>query len=305
LQYNKPATTVEQQVANLCARGLVCPDAGRAIRHMRAIGYYRLSAYWLPFEDPAPQGQTRSKRFSNGTSWDDVVELYSFDRKLRLLVMDSIDRVEVAARASWTNRLTLAHGSHAHLNSELFINPFEHARMIAQMAATVEKSKEVFVEHYRRKYTSPYMPALWSVCETMSLGQLSLWFSNTKNNAVRNQVARDLGLPTRETAEGVLHSLSYVRNICAHHGRLWNRRFVKRLPIIKRLGSEMIKEGSQGQPQNLIYNTLVVLLYIMRAQGGGSDFLTSLIGLLTTTSHQRHAMMGFPADWQTRPSWQA
>lgn len=305
MEYNKPATTVEAQVAQLCARGLVCPDVSRAVRHMRTIGYYRLSAYWLPFEDPPAPGETRSKRFSGGTSWDDVIELYSFDRKLRLLVMDGIDRAEVAVRASWTNRLTLVHGSHAHLNTDLFLNGFEHARMVAQMAATVEKSKEVFVEHYRSKYTKPYLPALWSVCETMTLGQLSMWVANTKDHAVKDAVAKDVGLPTKETVEGVLHHLAYVRNICAHHGRLWNRKFVKRIPLIKRLGSQIITEPPQGQPKNLIYNTLVVLLTIMQAQGGGSDFRASLINLLASTEEQRRVSMGFPADWQARPIWQA
>ena len=304
MQYNKPATTVEQQVTTLCARGLVCPDFSRAVRDTRAIGYYRLSAYWLPFEEPPSQGQTRSKRFVAGTTWDDVIELYGFDRRLRLLVMDGIDRVEVAVRASWTNRLTLAHGSHPHLNPDLFIDRFAHAGMIAQMATTVEKSSEVFVQHYRQKYTTPYLPALWSICETMTLGQFSRWFSNTGDLQVRTLVAHDVGLPTRETVEGVLHVLSYVRNICAHHGRLWNRRFVKRLPIIKRLGPEMVTGGPQRQPDNQIYNTLVVLLYILRVQGGRSDYLASLISLMATTTHQRQAAMGFPADWQTRPSWQ-
>jgi abortive infection bacteriophage resistance protein len=271
---------------------------------MRAIGYYRLSAYWLPFEDPPPVGQTRSKTFSNGTTWDDVIELYSFDRKLRLLVMDGIDRVEVAVRASWTNRFTLAHGSHPHLDPALFVNGYDYARMIAQVAANVEKSKEVFVEHYRSKYSSPYLPALWSVCEILTLGQLSMWFSNTRDASVKALVARDVGLPTKETVQGVLHALSLVRNICAHHGRLWNRRFVKRIPMIRRLQSEIVTEAPQNQPQNLIYNVLVVLLHIMQAQGGGTDFRTGLISLLATASLPRQAAMGFPADWQTRPIWQ-
>lgn len=305
MRYNKPATTVEEQVANLCARGLVCADVDRAIRHMRAIGYYRLSAYWLPFEDPPPPGQTRSKRFGGGTTWDDIIELYSFDRKLRLLVMDGIDRVEVAVRASWTNRFTLAHGSHPHLSAELFVNGFAHARMLGKMSATVEKSKEVFVEHYRGKYTTPFLPALWSICETMTLGELSLWYSNTKDHDVKGLVARDVGLPTRETVEGTLHALALVRNICAHHGRLWNRRFVKRVPMIRRLRAEIVTEPPQGQPQNLIYNTLVVLLHIMAAQGGGTDFRAGLINLLAPTTAARRSAMGFPADWQTRPIWVA
>ena len=84
---------------------------------MRAIGYYRLSAYWLPFEDAPAAGQTRSRRFSGGTTWDDVIDLYAFDRRLRLLIMEATERFEVAVRSSWTNALTLAPVSYTPLRA--------------------------------------------------------------------------------------------------------------------------------------------------------------------------------------------
>ena len=97
------------------------------------VGYYRLSAYWLPYEEPPQLGQTRSKRFRAGTRLEDVIDVYIFDRKLRLLVTEAIERIEIAVRSRWTNRLTLAHGAHAYMDTTLFQSGWTHARMIAAL----------------------------------------------------------------------------------------------------------------------------------------------------------------------------
>jgi abortive infection bacteriophage resistance protein len=307
--YDKPATTVEDQIAMLIGRGLQCDDTAQAVRQMRAIGYYRLSAYWLPFEEPAAQGETRSKRFKPGIAWEDIVSIYVFDRKLRLLVMEAIERVEVAVRSSWTNRLTLAHGAHVHMRPEQFNDPWKHAAMLARTALDIDSSVEVFIKHYKEKYSQPYMPPLWGVSETFTLGQLSTWFAATKDLAVRKAVAKDLGLPSKEVLESVLQVLALTRNICAHHGRLWNRRFVKRLPTIKRLRSELMFEirgpadRTQTEPQNLIYNTLVVLLNLLNGQNADSSYPVRLAVLMNSVSNEQRAAMGFPADWRTRGVW--
>lgn len=309
--YDKPATTVEDQISMLRDRGLRCDDPAQAVRQMRAIGYYRLSAYWLPFEEPAAPGETRSKRFRLGVTWEDIISIYVFDRKLRLLVMEAIERIEVAVRASWTNRLTLAHGAHAHMASELFNDPWSHAGMLARTAIDIQKSVEVSVEHYKKKYSRPYMPPLWVVSETFTLGQLSLWFAATKDQAVRKGVSKDLGLPSEEVLASVLQLMALTRNICAHHGRLWNRRFVKRLPTIKRLRSELVFETrgpegrSQTEPQNLIYNTLVVLLHTLHGQNADSSYPDRLAAHMEAATNEQRTAMGFPPDWRTRSVWRA
>ena len=97
MRYNKPATTVEQQVARLQARGLACDDPERAARQLLAIGYYRLSAYWSLFEKMAPDGHTRSKDFQSGASWDDVLSVYVFEPPRPLAEIDA-DLLEVTDR---------------------------------------------------------------------------------------------------------------------------------------------------------------------------------------------------------------
>jgi abortive infection bacteriophage resistance protein len=258
LQYQHLPTTIDEQIEFLRSRGIV-GDEDLMRRWLKTVGYYRLSAYWLPWELPPADRETRSKRFPAGTNFKDIIDIYIFDRQLRLLIMEAIDRFEIAVRARWTNLFSLAHGAHAHMDYTNFQNGFDYARMFSKISTTVEQSSEVFIEHYRKKYTSPYLPPLWQITELMTLGEISMWVKAAKDNNMKDAVAKDLGLPNKETMEGTLQLLSYVRNICAHHGRLWNRRTVKRAPNIKSFRHDMDIEvnGNQHQPRNSVYNVLV------------------------------------------------
>ena len=234
MRFEKQPSTIEQQITLLRERGMALGDEAVARRWLETVGYYRLSAYWPPFEETPTDGRTRSKAFRTGTTFEDVIDIYTFDRKLRLLVTEAIERVEINVRARWTNRVTLAHGAHAHMDPTLLDSGWKHARWLANISERAGESREVFVEHYKRKYDEPYLPPLWAVTELTTFGELSKWVEATGDAKLRGAVAKDLGLPTQEVLTGTLQLLSYVRNVCAHHGRLWNRRTVKRLPNIKR-----------------------------------------------------------------------
>ena len=177
------------------------------------------------------------------------------------------------------------------------------------MANRAKDSNEVFVEHYRQKYAEPFMPPLWVVTELMTFGELSRWFALTKDLNVKSAVAKDLGLPNREVLEGTLQLLSYIRNICAHHGRLWNRQTVKRLPNIKRFKDDLVvvqtvtDKGVQTQPANFIYNALVALAHMLSRQSPDTSFAQRVVALVRTRSTNQLRAMGFPIDWETRPCW--
>jgi abortive infection bacteriophage resistance protein len=305
VRFIKQPSSVDQQIVLLRNRGMAIPDDAEAVRYLDTIGYYRLSAYWLPFEEPPAVGQTRSKQFLPGTEFGAVIAVYVFDRRLRVLLLEGLERVEIHVRSRWTYRMAHQHSAHAHIDSSCFSNGFRHIEMLNKLARTVEKASETFVDHYRSKYTDPYLPPLWAVTELMSLGELSMWYAATRDLKVRDAVARDLGLPTREICDGVLQAMAYVRNICAHHSRLWNRRLVKRMPRIKRLREDMVAEQVKGQnqPANLVYNVIAVLLHLLHRQCTDSTFGDRLRALVETITDEQRAAMGFPPDWRTRPAW--
>lgn len=309
MHFDKLPTTIDAQIVLLIERGMQGDDSLMR-RWLETVGYYRLSAYWLPFEVPPADDQTRSKRFVPDLQFDTIVDIYVFDRKLRLLAMEAIERIEIALRSRWTNRLALAYGAHAHLDASVFQSGYDHIGLLSALANRTKSSNEVFVEHYRRKYSAPFMPPVWIVTELMTFGELSRWFAATRDPKIKSAVAKDLGLPTREVLEGALQLLAYIRNICAHHGRLWNRHTVKRLPYIKRFQDDLVirqvktESGIQNQPTNEIYNALVALIHMLRHQSSDTTFPGRVVELIQTRSAANQRAMGFPENWETRPCWQ-
>ncbi len=282
-------------------------DHEQAKNWLKNVGYYRLSAYWLPFERLPNADETRSKQFERGVDFATITDLYVFDRHLRGIVLEAIERVEVHVRALWTYNMVHAYGAHAHLNHSLFSGDLHHAEQLVRLARAVDKSEETFVVHYKRKYANPCSPPLWAATELMTFGELSKWFQITKDNTIKSKVGRELGLPSKEVVVGSLHVLSYVRNVCAHHSRLWNRRTVKRIPKINRFNQDMVlvaDSGGRYENDNRIYNVLVLLLHLMKHQATDSTFRQRLIGLVGERSDTHKEAMGFPEDWRDRPIWQ-
>lgn len=271
MRYQKPSLSVAEQAALIIERGLVCDDVPRLEKYLSTIGYYRLSAYWLPFEHPSGSPLTRNHRFRQGTTFEQVLALYVFDRKLRMMVMEAMERIEVAIRTRWANALAVRHGSHAYMQSDLFKNPWQHSSDLGKIAANLEESKEPFVVHYRRQYTQPFLPPIWAVVETMTLGGLSRWFKNTNDTVAKKEVAQAFNMPTIEILEHVLHALTPVRNVCAHHGRLWNRRFAMSLPKIKRFEDRLVPPEAPNCQAHYLFNFLVVLDILMTATSPGLD----------------------------------
>ncbi|WP_052129437.1 Abi family protein [Sphingomonas sp. 35-24ZXX] len=301
--YDKPATTIAQQLDLLRDRGMQWEDENLVERWLQTVGYYRLSAYWLPFEQEPPEGQTRSKVFRPETRFEAIIDIYVFDRKLRLIVMEAIERIEIALRARWTNRLSLASGAHAHIDRAAFTEPWQHAQMVAALNRPVTSSQERFVKHYLEKYDAPYVPPLWIVTELLTFGELSRWLQCTADLKMKSAIAFDLGLPTREALEGTVQYLAYVRNICAHHSRLWNRQTVKKLPTIKRFRRD-IAITAKGQADNRIYNGLVILALLLKHQSTDTSYATRVADLVSDRTDWQLRSMGFPLDWQERPLWQ-
>lgn len=309
MHYPKVPLSLAKQIQKLRIRGLDVDNEPRAQSYLATIGYYRLSAYFLPFEDKS--NTQVSHAFKPGTQFDDVLRLYAFDRKLRLMVMEALERIEVAVRALWGNALTLKTGqAHAYLQATHFKDPWKHQKNLGKVASDLSESRETFVIHYKGKYDNPFMPPTWMMAETLSFGALSHWFANTADNGVKKEVAKALGLPSVEIAESVLHCLTLVRNTCAHHSRLWNRQFAMALPYIKRLKDHLVmlqttsEQGQiQRQPSKRLYNYLVVINHLMCNLQPASSWPVRLAQHLATLPAVFHPDLGLPNDWQQSPLW--
>lgn len=298
--YTKPALNYQQQIAHLRAHGLLIPDDAQAEYWLRHVSYYRLSAYWLYFEHPKG---TPGPRFKAGISFDDVVGLYDFDRVLRRLVMRGTEHVEVALRGSWAYQMAMLGDGHSFLQPAHYRDRKEFRSSRTKLQQAVVRSSETYIDHYRRTYSTPKLPPVWMVAEMMSFGQLSRWYSNLSDRALRNRIAGPLGLPETVLVPLVRH-LTDVRNICAHHGRLWNRGFLQPPKLAQKpLYLQQSLDFSANQAPANLYNGLTMVAHIVRTVAPNSTWISDLAAHLRIHPTGDLAAMGFPADWQNRPIW--
>jgi len=216
--------------------------------------------------------------------------------------MAAIERIEIAVRESFVRSMSLKYGAHGYLDWQHYQTAAPLAKIISDTNRELQKPNNLFTRHYQQTYHSPALPPLWIAAELPSFGTLSKWIADLKQPADRNAIARQYGLD--ETIfMPVLQHLSYIRNICAHHGRLWNRDLILKQPIAKK--PELLAQSLNSSTNNKIYNALVYsacLLNIIKPEAVWKTKLKHLIRA-RLPSYARLNFMGFPPDWRLKPLW--
>lgn len=295
--FDKPSKSIPDQITLLQERGMVVTDPALAKVALGHISYYRLRAYWLYFEaDPASGNHV----FKLGTTLDVVLALYEFDRLLRLTLMDALERIEVAARGAWAHQMAMVYGPHGYLNAALYPRADRFQENLDQLQSEYDRSHDVFVDHYKRTYNDPTLPPVWMAAEFISFGLLSKFFSALGGRADRKSIARNIGFDDR-VFQGLMHHLATVRNICAHHSRLWNRRFTVTFPMAQ--NPSELAATIEPLADRKLYNTLSMLLHSMAVVAPYSDWPRRLAALIVENPTGDFAAMGFPDDWRERPLW--
>ena len=295
--YNKPVLTIQQQIVQLQQRGMVITDIPSATHYLSHINYYRLGAYWLNFES-----NHATHAFQQNTTFEQVLNLYIFDRELRLLLLDAIERVEVAIRSQYSYQLSHQYGSHPHLMQNIYKAPssyWDYPQALNQLVKEANASKEVFAKHLLTKYAEP-LPPVWATVEIMTIGQLSKWYENLSTSADRNRIARVFNLDEINLVS-FLHHISTVRNLCAHHSRLWNRAFPFTFKLPRNRPANILTSLNSHTPKQL-YNSLVMLAYLMNQIAPNHHWKVRLISLINQHNINTN-LMGFPLNWQNKPIW--
>lgn len=280
-------------MALLQQRGIEIGDPASTEFYLQHLNYYRLGAYWLPFE-----ADHATHRFRPGTRFDDVLNLYIFDRELRLLILDAIERIEVSIRSQWAYHMAHQHGSHSHLDAALAHKLPHWQSNLDKLKGEVERSDETFIQHLTQTY-SEALPPVWAVCEVMSLGVLSRWYSNLKPMPTRRSIANVYSIDDG-VLESWLHHLTFIRNTSAHHSRLWNRDFTITPKLPRSKPQHLTNEFNVGSRK--LYNTLIILLHFMDIIAPQHHWRQRLKGLIASHAIPIGAM-GFPQDWEAKAIW--
>lgn len=250
MAYSKPWQSYEEQLNLLESRGLRVTDRPKAEAYLNRIGYYRLSGYWFPFRErsglltlldersrkpdrPSKVETIALDAFRPDTTFENAVQLYVFDKKLRLLALDALERIEIALRVDISHTLGEL-DRFAYLRPELFHKTFsyelhsakgvtQHHEWLGKQARLINESKEEFVRHNKAKYGLPL--AIWVACEVWDFGTLSKLFAGMREQE-QDEISTKYGIHNGRVFASWLRGLNYLRNVCAHHSRLWNRNIV-------------------------------------------------------------------------------
>jgi abortive infection bacteriophage resistance protein len=309
--YNKKPLSFQAQIALLKNRGLVFEDEPKALTYLQEISYYRLSAYFLPY-------QTAKDNFEANITFEQIIKTYSFDRELRLLVFDCIERIEVAIRTQFIYQMSLHYNdSHWQDNQNHFItpycnkignliNPFADFQAIISKAKTA-RTPETFIRHYLNNYNKPVNPPSWMCFELLTIGELSHIYRGLKNNSDKKRIADFFDVhPTVFTSW--LHTITYVRNICAHHSRLWNRDLaIEPEKLLKAKGKWI---GKPFENNKRVFYFLCILRYMLLRANPDNHMKQKVENLFVKYPTVPIKYLGIPSDgkgnlfdWQNEPLW--
>ena len=294
--FTEPYKNVHDLVQLLIARGLNITDRQKAERYLSTIGYYRLSAYMIPLM----RTPKSAKLFKSGVSFRQAMMLYRFDKKLRMLIFNEIEKVEVAIRATIVNTICELTGDKFWMTNPVhFADASKFANTLSLISKEVRRSHEEFITDFMTNHTDSY-PPVWMLAEILPFGYITNIFCNLKDKKLKKKVSQQFGLQV-PPFESWMTKLYLTRNDCAHHARVWNKRNTMNPTIPNRMTRPWITLSTDPLK---VYHDICIIKYLLDVVSPNNDMLAKLRWLFVDFPEIDLAAMGFPKGWEMEPIWQ-
>lgn len=306
-EYLKPPLSYQAQLEQLDERGLSfvgCEE--KALHLLEKLSYYRLSGYWHSLlKDPKKEHE-----FKTNAHFNTAFELYKFDRELRLLVLNQIEKIEVALRAIIAYECSHSWGIFWLSESVNFKSHTQHTRDLNKIFNEINRSSELFIKQYKKNYLQE-LPPSWMSLEVCSFGSLSYIYSNMKGGKTKRKISSNFGLKD-DVLETWLHTFVYVRNICAHHSRLWNKHLKIKASVPEKVTLDWItvfniidtRTGNEKHIKTRVYFVLCMLQYLLQTVNPSNNFKVKLDDLFENYPDVDKFALGFPKEWENEKLWQ-
>lgn len=293
--FDKTYTPPSSIVTLLKERGLSVANPIRAEHYMRNIGYYRLSAYMYPLLQ-MPKGE---HRFKERSKFQDALNLYRFDKKLRLFLFNEIEKVEIALRSTLANIVAEETENIFWMtDASMFANAEKFKRTMALVDKELKNSKEEFILHFREKYSNTYPPA-WILVEILPLGVVTRIYENLADNALKKKIAARFSLPVPVFISWIT-IVTLTRNTCCHHARVWNKENPITPMVAKKLSRPWV---STSVSLNRAFFDICIIKWFFDIVSPNNDMKDHLQRLLSDFPMIDTRAMGFPNNWLEEPLW--
>ncbi len=302
-EYDKPYTNVEEQINILKQRGMIIQNEDTARDYLYHINYYRLSGYSYPF-----RADNDSEDFRPDTKFENIIELYIFDKRLRMLLLDEIERIEISLRTTISLEIGMvSKDAHRHYNSGIFGNwegnQEKHQDWLKRIDEREKSAQDHFAKHFREKYQKSAMP-VWISSELWSFGDISHFFRHLTAE-YKDKISNTYSIEDRRIFITWLRNLNLVRNICAHHSRLWNKDLIT--PSLPKIEEFQYITALSGIARSRIYTSLTIILFLLQKISDSPNWKNRLKEHLESFPQTPHISLrssGFPEDWQQQKIWQ-
>lgn len=277
----KKPTTFEEQVNILKKRKMDIPNSEFAEKILSRVNYYRLSAYMLTFKN--------GENFIEGTSFNKIVSIYEFDRKLRLLMLEVLENIEIAFRTHIAYLIAHKYGPLGYEDKTNFINSDWHDEFISELErlVSINRKKELFIEHYYQNYLGKF--PIWVAIEVTSFGTISKLFKNLKEEDKKTIANSYYNVPYKYI-ESWLQTLTYIRNVCAHYGRI----YYKKLPF-----RPLLFRNEKSEIDNHKFFSALYVATRLITKLEGDRLLTELEALINEFEEQIDlSCLGIPLNWK-------
>lgn len=294
MKYTKRSLTIQEQAQLLIDRGLNS-DYYELCEFLEYFSYYRLSGYLFPYKN--------SDETYNDISLEKVKKIVEFDSKLRNLVFCGIEKLEILFRSNLVNVISLEKGPFSYIEKDLIfykLSDEKHQIILDKLKNELSRSHEVFIRHFKNKYGDQHeYPPIWMVAEILSFGSIISLYNNM-DIKLQKKVIENFNIPLPVVKSWFL-SLNTVRNVCAHHSRLWNKRLgIKvKLPNDRKYKDWHIVEI----PNDKIFVVLTIINFFYKSIFGNPEFQDYVKELLSDYDFINFKQMGIPDNWNESPLW--
>jgi len=315
MNYTKHPLTLQEQVDKLKNRRLIIDDEQLAKGYLSNISYYRLRAYTYPFQDN-DNPQADHKFLRDDIRFSDIIDLYCFDRRLRSVMFNAIEKIEIAARTKIIQAFAESTGnSHWFNDQSLYKHLIKHDRngnittaydlLMKDIESEINRSNEDFIKHYYNKYDNPPMPPAWMTLEVLSLGTLSRLYHLLKKSQTKKSIAKAFALNDDRVLANWLHSIAVWRNYCAHHSRIWNRRCIVSVQMPTNTDKPFLdRQTIRTIRPNKIFAVLCCIKYISNIISPDSDIKRNILSIIGDGGNLLNLHeMGFPRNWKFLDVW--
>ena len=284
LKAHQPSMTIDEHIGNLKSKGLIIEDEEKAKSFLNDVSYFRLvKAYSLGLK-------VKNEKYNEGVRFEDIVGRYLFNANLRQIVLVQIEKVEINFRCRLANYFSDKYGvlGYEDINNfavpEKIFNPF-YEDMLKELS---RNAKSPFVLNFRENYVDGKIP-LYALVELFSFGTLSKFYKNMKNED-KKAVAKIYGVSYTYFGSWI-ENVAFVRNVCAHYGRIYNIKFPKAPKLYKRYSEKGIKNYR-------LFATLLTLKHLLPNDQQWLNFVDNIELLFEKYSNIKLDFIDFPTNWK-------